>query len=122
MDDEWLVDQYLKGKTAYWNGLVRRYQGRLFQKVFLFVGNAENAWDVVYETLLKAKASLPSFKDYQETALVSSLLESVKQAGLPLSRATFYGTLNKLANAEPPFFRWMTHFAVEPAIRKRRTE
>jgi RNA polymerase sigma-70 factor (ECF subfamily) len=61
-DDERLIADCLKGRTAAFGELVRRYQDRLFNVVYRLVGNMEDAQDVVQETLLNAYQSLDSFK------------------------------------------------------------
>jgi RNA polymerase sigma-70 factor (ECF subfamily) len=61
-DDQRLIAECLKGNTAAFGELVRRYQDRLFNTVYRMVDNAEDAQDVVQEGFLHAYQSLESFK------------------------------------------------------------
>lgn len=61
-DSYWLIGETLRGDTAAFGELVRRYQERLFNTVFRLVDNAEDAQDVVQEAFLNAYQSLDSFK------------------------------------------------------------
>ena len=61
-DDHWLIAECLRGDTAAFGVLVRRYQDRLYNTVYRLVGNAEDACDVVQEAFLNAYQSLGSFK------------------------------------------------------------
>jgi RNA polymerase sigma-70 factor (ECF subfamily) len=61
-DDHRLIAECLRGDTASFGVLVRRYQERLYHTVFRLVGNAEDAQDVVQETFLNAYQSLEGFK------------------------------------------------------------
>jgi RNA polymerase sigma-70 factor, ECF subfamily len=61
-DDDRLIADCLKGQTAAFGELVRRYQDRLFNTVFRLVDNAEDAQDVVQDAFLNAYQSLGSFK------------------------------------------------------------
>ncbi len=61
-DDDRLIADCLKGQTAAFGELVRRYQDRLFNTVFRLVDSAEDAQDVVQEAFLHAYQSLDRFK------------------------------------------------------------
>jgi RNA polymerase sigma-70 factor (ECF subfamily) len=61
-DDHRLIADCLKGETAAFGELVRRYQDRLFNTVFRLVDSAEDAQDVVQEAFLHAYQSLDRFK------------------------------------------------------------
>ncbi len=61
-DDHRLIAECLKGRTAAFGELVRRYQDRLFNTVYRMVGNAEDAQDVVQDAFLNAYQSLGTFK------------------------------------------------------------
>ncbi|HXG10355.1 MAG TPA: sigma-70 family RNA polymerase sigma factor [Gemmataceae bacterium] len=61
-DSHWLIDECLKGDTAAFGELVRRYQDRLYNTVYRLVDNAEDAQDVVQDAFLSAYQSLGSFK------------------------------------------------------------
>lgn len=61
-DDRKLIAECLKGRTAAYGELVRRYQDRLFNTVVRLVDNSEDAQDVVQEAFLSAYQSLESFK------------------------------------------------------------
>jgi len=61
-DDHRLIADCLKGETAAFGELVRRYQDRLFNTIFRLVDSAEDAQDVVQEAFLHAYQSLDRFK------------------------------------------------------------
>jgi RNA polymerase sigma-70 factor, ECF subfamily len=61
-DDQRLIAECLKGRTAAFEMLVRRYQDRLYNTVYRLLGNAEDAEDVVQEAYIHAYQSLRSFK------------------------------------------------------------
>jgi RNA polymerase sigma-70 factor, ECF subfamily len=61
-DDQRLIAECLQGRTEAFGELVRRYQDRLYNSVFRFVGNAEDAYDVVQDAFLSAFQSLHAFK------------------------------------------------------------
>src|SRR4051812_7900088 len=61
-DDLRLINDCLKGNTAAFGVLMRRYQDRLYNTVYRLVDNSEDAQDVVQEAFLHAYQSLDSFK------------------------------------------------------------
>src|SRR4051812_16904024 len=61
-DDLRLINDCLKGNTAAFGVLMRRYQDRLYHTVYRLVDNAEDAQDVVQEAFLNAYQSLDGFK------------------------------------------------------------
>lgn len=61
-DDRQLIAECLRGQTAAFGELVRRYQDRLFNTVYRLVGNAEDAQDVVQDAFIHAYQSLDRFK------------------------------------------------------------
>jgi RNA polymerase sigma-70 factor, ECF subfamily len=61
-DDPELIAECLRGNTAAFGLLVRRYQDRLFNTVYRLIGNAEDAQDVVQDAFLSAYQSLDGFK------------------------------------------------------------
>jgi RNA polymerase sigma-70 factor (ECF subfamily) len=61
-DDQRLITECLKGRTAAFGELVSRYQDRLFNTVYRLLDNADDAQDVVQEAFLNAYLSLDSFK------------------------------------------------------------
>jgi RNA polymerase sigma-70 factor (ECF subfamily) len=61
-DDNRLIAECLRGDTAAFGVLVRRYQDRLFNSIYRMVANAEDAQDVVQEAFLSAYQSLEGFK------------------------------------------------------------
>src|SRR5205085_3954023 len=61
-DDHRLIADCLRGDSAAFGMLVRRYQDRLYNTVYRLVDNAEDAQDVVQEAFLNAYQSLDSFK------------------------------------------------------------
>lgn len=61
-DDQRLIAECLQGRTEAFGELVRRYQNRLYNSVYRFVGNADDAHDVVQDAFLSAYQSLAAFK------------------------------------------------------------
>ncbi|HEV3259905.1 MAG TPA: sigma-70 family RNA polymerase sigma factor [Gemmataceae bacterium] len=61
-DDQRLIAECLKGQTAAFGELVRRYQDRLFNTVYRLVDSVEDAQDVVQESFIHAYQSLDRFK------------------------------------------------------------
>jgi RNA polymerase sigma-70 factor (ECF subfamily) len=61
-DDHQLIAECLRGDTAAFGALVRRYQDRLYNTAYRLVDNAEDAHDVVQEAFLSAYQSLENFK------------------------------------------------------------
>jgi len=61
-DEQRLIAECLKGRTAAFGDLVGRYQDRLFNTVFRFLDSPEDAQDVVQEAFLNAYQNLRSFK------------------------------------------------------------
>ena len=65
-DDRRLIAECLKGRTASFGDLVRRYQDRLFNAVYRVLDNTEDTHDVIQEAFLNAYQSLNSFKGDSE--------------------------------------------------------
>jgi len=61
-DDQRLIKECLKGRTAAFGELVRRYQDRLFNTVYRLLDNTEDAQDVVQDAFIHAYQSLHAFK------------------------------------------------------------
>ncbi len=61
-DDAHLIDQTLAGRTEAFGELVLKYQDRLFNTIFHVVGHAEDARDIVQETLVQAFLKLETFR------------------------------------------------------------
>jgi RNA polymerase sigma-70 factor (ECF subfamily) len=61
-DDRRLITECLNGRTAAYGELVSRYQDRLFNTLLRFLGNAEDARDVLQEAFLNAYLALENFK------------------------------------------------------------
>lgn len=61
-DDHKLIADCLDGDDHAFGELVRRYQDRLYSTVYRFLGNTEDAQDVVQEAFLNAYQSLENFK------------------------------------------------------------
>jgi hypothetical protein len=97
VDDEWLVEQILLGKGAYWNALVTRYRSRLFEKISRIVKNEEDAWEIVENTFINAKANIPSYRYYYLRARNSSV-------------HSIYG------EKQPIFFVWLRCFTIAPFL------
>lgn len=61
-DDRTLITECLRGRQAAYGELVSRYQDRLFNTLLRFLGNAEDARDVLQDALLNAYLALETFK------------------------------------------------------------
>ena len=61
-DDALLIEATLAGDTAAFGRLVERYQDRLYNTVFRFLGSAEDARDVVQDAFVQAFVKLDSFE------------------------------------------------------------
>jgi RNA polymerase sigma-70 factor, ECF subfamily len=61
-DDEQLIDQALRGDSAAFGQLVRRYQDRLFTSLVHVVASREEAEDVAQDTFVQALQKLSSFR------------------------------------------------------------
>ena len=110
MDDEWLVEKCLQGKTAYWNILIHRYQDRLFERVSKEVEKPEDAWNVVEDTFLQAKTTLSSFRDFRAASLES------------YERACLISRRRGDPEMAPLFFMWLYQFAAKLSLREVRGE
>lgn len=60
--DEELVAAYLRGESATFDEIVRRYEDRLYRLSFRMLGNHHDALDAVQEILLKLLAAMPKFQ------------------------------------------------------------
>ena len=61
-DDEQLIEQALRGDSAAFGQLVRRYQDRLFTSLVHIVSSREEAEDVAQDTFVQAMLKLGSFR------------------------------------------------------------
>jgi RNA polymerase sigma-70 factor (ECF subfamily) len=61
-DDQRLIAECLRGDSAAFGELVRRYQDRLYNTVYRLVDNAEDAQDIVQDSFLNAYQALGHFK------------------------------------------------------------
>lgn len=61
-DDCTLIARCLQGQVEAFGELVRRYQDRLYNAVYRFLGNADDARDVVQEAFLSAFRALRKFR------------------------------------------------------------
>ncbi len=61
-DENRLIDQIRKGDIASYEILVKRYESRIFYHCLKFLGNHEDAEDVLQESFLKAFRALDSFR------------------------------------------------------------
>ncbi len=69
IDERELVKRFQKGETEVFNGLVIKYQSRIYNLVYKYVPNSEIAKDLCQEVFIKAFRSLPGFK--RESAFYS---------------------------------------------------
>lgn len=61
-DDEQLIEQALRGDSAAYGQLVRRYQDRLFTSLVHIVSSREEAEDVTQDTFVQAMLKLKTFR------------------------------------------------------------
>jgi RNA polymerase sigma-70 factor (ECF subfamily) len=83
-DDRRLIKDCLKGQTAAYGELVRRYQDRLFNTVYRVVGHTDDAQDVVQETFISAYQSLHTFKG--DSQLFTWLYRIAMNAAITMKR------------------------------------
>ena len=69
IDERELVKRFQKGEKEVFNGLVIKYQSRIYNLVYKYVPNSEIAKDLCQEVFIKAFRSLPGFK--RESAFYS---------------------------------------------------
>ena len=62
VEDRQLIEQCLQGQMEAFGELVRRHQDRLYNAVYRFLDNADDAQDVVQETFVSAWQALGRFK------------------------------------------------------------
>jgi RNA polymerase sigma-70 factor (ECF subfamily) len=62
VEDRQLITDCLRGRTEAFGELVKRYQDRLYNAVYRYLDNAEDAQDVVQEAFLSAYQALDGFK------------------------------------------------------------
>lgn len=62
VEDRELIEQCLRGRKEAFGELVRRHQDRLYNAVYRFLDNADDAQDVVQETFVSAWQALAHFK------------------------------------------------------------
>ena len=60
--DAGLVEEFRRGDGAAFDELVRRYKDRLYNVVYRYLGNHEDARDVVQEVFIRAHSGLHAFK------------------------------------------------------------
>ena len=61
MDDEALLEAFRGGRTDAFNELARRYQTRLYNALYRYLGSTEDALDVAQEAFLSAYLALDTF-------------------------------------------------------------
>lgn len=64
MTDEILIDKFLKGHTEAFNTLVWRWEKPLYNFILRYLGDSEQAKDVLQNTFIRAYKSLPRLKDH----------------------------------------------------------
>jgi RNA polymerase sigma-70 factor (ECF subfamily) len=62
VEDRQLISECLKGRGEAFSELVRRYQDRLYNAVFRFLDDAQDAQDVTQEAFISAWQALARFK------------------------------------------------------------
>jgi RNA polymerase sigma-70 factor (ECF subfamily) len=60
--DAALIRSTLRGETASYNTLVKRYQRQVYNLAYRMLGNADDAGDLVQDTFLRAYGALSSFR------------------------------------------------------------
>jgi RNA polymerase sigma-70 factor (ECF subfamily) len=85
-DDQTLITECLQGRAEAYGELVSRYQDRLYNTLLRFLGNAEDARDVLQEALLNAFLALENFKG--ESQLYTWLYRIAMNTALTHQRKT----------------------------------
>ncbi len=62
LSDSGLVDECLRGDTTAYDELVRRYKDRVYNVVYRYVGNHEDALDLSQEVFVRAYRGLNDFR------------------------------------------------------------
>ena len=83
--DAALVQRTLRGETLAYNHLVGRYQRQVYNLAFRMVGNAEDAYDLVQDTFLRAYSALASFR--QDASFLTWLYKICSNLSIDLLRS-----------------------------------
>jgi RNA polymerase sigma-70 factor (ECF subfamily) len=62
LTDEQLVDLTVKGDVSAFNEIVARWEGRLYNFVYRYLGDAEEAKDITQESFVRAYSHLKGFR------------------------------------------------------------
>ena len=60
--DQALVERYRNGDSAAFDAIVRRYKDRVFNAVYRYLGNREDALEVTQDTFIRAYERLEGFR------------------------------------------------------------
>lgn len=97
--DAELVRCTLRGETAAYNELVRRYQRPVYSLAYRMIGSAEDASDLVQETFLRAYGALGTFR--QDASFLTWLYKIASNLCIDLMRSRrSRGTLSLDAELE----------------------
>ena len=91
-DEHELIQQCLSGRTRAFAVLVRRYQDRIYNTVFRMVGQAEDAQDIVQETVPE---SITTGSTASERTL-HSILGYTESRSTPVSRSGVRGSADRI--------------------------
>ncbi|HXG24344.1 MAG TPA: sigma-70 family RNA polymerase sigma factor, partial [Chthonomonadales bacterium] len=83
--DAELVRCTLRGETAAYNELVRRYQRPVYSLAYRMIGSAEDASDLVQETFLRAYGALGTFR--QDASFLTWLYKIASNLCIDLMRS-----------------------------------
>jgi len=64
MTDELLIEKFLSGQTDAFNTLVWRWEKPLYNFILRYLGDSDQAKDVLQNTFIRAYKSLPKLKDH----------------------------------------------------------
>lgn len=64
MTDELLIEKFLSGQTEAFNTLVWRWEKPLYNFILRYLGDSDQAKDVLQNTFIRAYKSLPKLKEY----------------------------------------------------------
>lgn len=91
IDEQELVERFQSGDTEAFSPLVRKYQQKIYNLIYLRVHDRETAKDLCQEVFLKAFRALPNFK--RESAFYSWLYRIAVNCSIDFLRKRNRGTV-----------------------------
>ncbi len=85
MADAGLVRRSLRGDTAAYDVLVRRYQRQVYSLLYRMVGNVDDAEDLLQETFIRAYCALRTFR--QDASFLTWLYKIASNLSIDLIRS-----------------------------------